>query len=212
MNSTYLDETFNIYFRAVSKNAETKFESALWSAWGSAAYIINNGLSAMPGFDTIPDSLDKAKCLFNLCVQPMITFWFEGWERQEPHPSEEMLEAREVDFVNTQTFLGIQSQDIVTVHFILDAELLCVLNHTRNTPLYYMEMFHQRYQECVTKGNIVEWNKLKVPIKSWAEFESHCDKDRYTNLDPEYLIATWTLVANAGVFMFQEFKQIYEHK
>lgn len=212
MSKSYLDKAYDIYFQSVSNNAENRFELALWSAWGSGAIVIDGGLSAIPGFDIAPDSLDKAKCLVNLLIQPMISVWFYNWEKQELHSSEEMLEARKIDFGNVQTFLGIRSSDMLTIHLILDLELTYLLNHLRNTCVYYIGMFHPRYQECLKGERIVEWDKLKVPIDTWEDFLNRCDKSKYKYLDMNSSVATFALIGDAGAHMFKEFKRIYEQK
>ena len=212
MNKSSLDKVYDIYFHSVSDNAESKFELALWSAWGNGAIVLDGGLKAIPEFEITFDSLDKAKCLVNLLVQPMISIWYDNWEKQEPHSAEEMMETRKNAFNNVRSFLGIQSSNTLTIHLILDAELTYRLNDLRKSSSYYIGMFHQRYQECVTGVRIVEWDKLKVPIETWEDFANHCDKDRYKNLDMNSSVATFALIGDAGARMFKEFKRIYEQK
>jgi len=210
MKNSHLDDAYDIYFQAVSSNAKSRFELALWSAWGNGAVVIDGGLTAIPGFDIVPDSLDKAKCIVNLLIQPMISVWYHNWEKQEPHSAEEMLEARKIAFENVQTFLGMFSSDTLTIHLILDVELTYRLNDLRKSSAYYIGMFHQRYQECVTGEQIVKWDKLRIPIETWEDFLNHCDKNRYKNLDMNSSIATFSLIADAGSRMFKEFTRIYE--
>lgn len=204
----YLDAAYDIYFNAVSSSAGSRFELALWSAWGNGALVIDGGLSAIPGFDEVPDSLERAKCVVNLFIQPMISIWYHNWETQELHSVEEMFEAREIAFGNVQTFLGMHSSDMLSIHFILDAELTYRLNDLRKSSFYYIGMFHQRYRECIKGARIVEWDKLKVPIETWKDFLNRCDKNRYEALDANSSVATFALIGAAGARMFKEFKRI----
>ncbi len=212
MKNSHLDDAYDIYFQAVSSNAENRFELALWSAWGNGAIVIDVGLTAIPGFEIAPDNLDKARCLVNLLIQPMISIWYNNWEKQEPHSVEEMIEAREIAFANAQAFSGIQRSNMLTVSAILDVELTYRLNDLRKSSAYYIGMFHQRYQECITGEKIVEWDKLKVPIETWADFVNHCDKNRYKNLDMNSSVATFALIGDAGARMLKEFTRIHEQK
>ena len=66
MNNNILDKAYDIYFQSVSEHAESKFELALWSAWGSGAIVIEGGLTKIPGYELILDNLVKAKQLVNL--------------------------------------------------------------------------------------------------------------------------------------------------
>ena len=47
----YLDDAHDIYFSAVSNIAESRFELALWSAWGYGASFIEGGLLKIPEFN-----------------------------------------------------------------------------------------------------------------------------------------------------------------
>ena len=207
--SSYLDDAYDLYFKSVSNNAENKFELALWSAWGNAAAFLDGGLSAVSEFNISSDSLDKAKCLINLLIQPMISIWFNNWEKQKPHSSREMLEARKTAFENVQTFLGMSSSTVLSIHLILDVELTNFLNNINKSSAYYTAIFHQRYRELMKGERIVEWNKLKVPIGAWEDFFCLCNKSRYENLSEESSVVTFSTITDAGVRMFTEFKNIY---
>ena len=218
MKNSHLDDAYDIYFQAVSNNAENRFELALWSAWGYGAIVIDGGLTVIPGFDIVPDSLDKAKYLVNLFIQPMISIWYHSWEKQEPHSPEEMIEARKNAHETALAFSGmlpsnmLSIQNMLSAHLILDAELTYFLNELRKSSAYYIGMFHQRYLEYVTGEKIVEWDKLKVPIETWEDFLNHCDKNRYKDLDMNSSVATFALIGDAGARMFKEFERTYKRK
>lgn len=212
MNNNTLNKAYDRYFQSVSENAKNKFELALWSAWGRGAFILDKALSAIPGYEFIPDNLDKAKNLVSLFIQPMISIWHDNWEKQEWHSSEEMMKARRVAFENVQTFLHIQSPNITAIHFILDIELTYFLNNLRKSTAYYVGMFYQRYRECMTGENIVEWYNLKVPIDDWRDFLNRCHKNRFKDLDGNSPVATSASICDASARMFQEFKRLYEQR
>jgi len=204
----YLEDAYDIYFNAVSSIAGSRFELALWSAWGYGAIAIEGGLLPIPEFNIAPDSLEKAKCVANLFIQPMISIWYHKWETQEPHSVEEMFEAREIAFGNVQTFLGRHSSEMLSIHFILDVELTYRLNNLKKSSFDYIGMFHQRYRECVNQERIVDWNKLKVPIETSQDFINCCDRNRLKSLDANSSIAAFAAIGYAGARMFEEFKRI----
>lgn len=206
--SKYLDDAHDIYFNAVSNIAGTRFELALWSAWGYGASFIERGLFTIPEFNIAPDSLEKAKCVVNLFIQPMISIWYHNWEKQELHSAEEMFEAREIAFGNVQTFLGRHSSEMLSAHLILDVELTYRLNNLKESSFDYIGMFHQRYRECVTGERIVEWDRLKVPIETWKDFLNCCNRNRLKSLDANSSIAAFATIGYAGGRMLQEFKRI----
>ena len=204
----YLGEAYNIYVNAVSSIGATSFELALWLAWANGAILLAGGLSQIPEFKTAPDSLEKAKCVLNLFIQPMVTIWYHNWEGQEPHSAEEMLEARRIAWNNIQAFLGRMSSETLSIHAILDAELVYRLVGLRESSFYYIEMFHQRYRECVTGQRIVDWNKLKVPIETSQDFLNCCDQNGYRAIDGGSSIGAYDAIGHAGARMFEEFKRI----
>ena len=116
----------------------------------------------------------------------MISIWYHSWQKQEPHSAEEML----------------------SIHFILDVELIYRLNDLRESSFYYIGMFHQRYRECVKGERIVEWDRLKVPIETWKDFLTCCDKNRLKSLDANSSVAAFATIGYAGGCMFEEFKRI----
>ncbi len=61
MNNNVLDKAYDIYFQSVSENAKNRIESAKWSAWGSGTIVIDGGLTALSGYELVPDSLEKAR-------------------------------------------------------------------------------------------------------------------------------------------------------
>ena len=130
--------------------------------------------------------MDKAKQLVNLLIQPMVSFWYHNWEKQELHSGEEMLEARKSAYENVQVFLNMLSLQTLPIQLILDSEFTYFVNGLRNSVVYYIGMFHQRYRECLMGEPIVEWNKLKVPIDAWEEFQSHCERNKYKYLDMNF--------------------------
>lgn len=204
----YLEESYKAYFNAISSIGASSFESALWSSWAYGAMALEGGLSAIPEFNTTPDSLERAKCVVNLLIQPMISIWYHNWEKQELRSAEQMFEAREIAFGNVQAFLGMHSSEILSINFILDAELTCRLNNLKKQSFDYIAMFYQRYQECVKGERIVQWDKLKIPIENWQYFVDCCSRTRLRSLDANSSVAAFAAIGHGGARMFEEFKRM----
>lgn len=207
---SYLDDALDVYFDSVYGNAENKFELAHWSAWGNGAIVIEGGIATIPGFDMFPVSLDRAKSLVSLFIQPMVSIWLHNWESQEEHSKQDKDLARRIAFENIHGFLGINSQKSIDLCIALDLELKRFLEKEVAVSIYYVGMFHQRYRECINGTRIVKWERVQSPIASWQEFLTCCDETQYEHLDPESSLATFSLIAAAGSRMFKEFTRLYK--
>ena len=208
----YIEDAFDTYLHCADRAADNQFERALWFAWGSSAIVIEAGLEVLPGFEIVPDSLYKARCLVDLFIQPMVSAWYHNWESQEKHSDEEKETVRRIAFKNVQTFLSISSQESIGLHLGFDKEFRAILNKERESTAFYVGMFHQRYRECATGEEIVEWDKLEFPIQSFEDFLGHCDKSKYKYLGMESSVAVFSVIGAAGSHMFTEFNRMYKAK
>ncbi len=209
-NLSYFDDAYDVYFDSVSSEAGNKIEKAVWAAWGSGAIVIDGGLSVIPGFGIVPDNLDTAKSLINLFIQPMVSVWYNNWESGIEHSEEEKELARRIAFKNVQGLIGVSSQKLIDLHIELDKQLNLILDKEVSSSACYIGMFHQRYLECITSTQIMEWDKIQFPIGSYEEFLVCYDKGRYKELEMESSMATFAVIASAGAHMFKEFTRIYE--
>jgi len=174
----YFEVAFHTFVNAANASAQSRFDHDLWNAWAKGAVEIRYGLKEIPVFNMTPDSLDKAKRLFELYLQPMISLWFHDWESKRRLPDEEKASVRKVAFNNVQAFLGISSENAVKFYIGFDREFQSFMGKERK-PFYYVGMFYQRYCECLTGERIVDWSKLEFPIKSSAQFLNACDASKY---------------------------------
>lgn len=205
-----MDQAYRIYINNARQAAETRFEWAKWCSWARGSVVLEGGVSVLE-FPAIPDKLEVAKSVLELLIQPMITLWCHNWEKQEPEPrsAEEMVETRQIAFENVQTLLGTLSSEVVAINLILDAEFTWVLNKFRESSGYYIEMFHQRYRECILQKRMVEWKKLKTPIEDWVnDFENLCDMNEYRGLNPNHHLVVFSVIIDAQKRMFDDFQKI----
>lgn len=205
-----------LYLENVSKLAEHQFEYSAWSAWGLGANALFEGLKNIPEFKMMPDSLDKGKLLLELGIQTMISLWYHNWESQEKesHSDEEWEMARKISLRNVQTFLGISSEDSIKLYLGFDKELQCVLNRECTFPFCYMDMFYQRFRECITGDQIVDWGRLQFPIElddvRMREFVDACYEDKYRSLGSEESMEAFAAVMSAGALVSDAFRSMYK--
>ncbi|MFC1918154.1 hypothetical protein ACFLXH_05845 [Chloroflexota bacterium] len=81
-----------------------------------------------------------------------------------------------------------------------------VIANERNTPFYYVDMFYQKYRECVLQISVVEWSKLRHPIESQKDFIETCIGDNYKFLPPEPALEVFNVLAIAQKHMFEHFR------
>lgn len=209
----YLKAAFDTYFRSAVSAAETRFEYSVWNAWGYGALVVHEGLEKIPVFKITPNSLDKAKCLVELYLQPMISLWYYDRESRREYSDEEKELARRTAFENVQSFLGISSEDSIKLYLGFDREFQASVRRERGES-YYLEIFYQRCWECLTSERIVDWSGLEFPIASFAQFFSVCDKNKYHyDLEKDPSLADPQLagvIESAGVQMFRQFKSTYK--
>lgn len=158
--------------------------------------------------------LIKAKLLLELGIQPMITFWCHNWESQESHSEEEKQTARVDALTSVQSFLGIDSENLIKLYLGFDKELMCWLKRERMTSVYYDTMFYQRYCECLSGEQIVNWGRLRFPIESDSDLRNACYDGKYKTVGRpnESVINTIVLgsvITNGGVVMFDQFRRMY---
>lgn len=206
----YRQAALDMYLENIYKTAESQFEYSCWYSWGAGAWALLEGLNKIPGCEMVPDSPGKAKLLLEVGIQAMISFWYRNWESQESHSDEEKEMARKIALGNTQTFLGINSEDSIKLYLGFDRELQCVLNGERNTSLYYVGMFYQRCRECITGEQIADWGKLKFPIESYQQFMDVCHADKYLDLWPDDSLRVFGAICFASGLMFNEFERVYK--
>jgi hypothetical protein len=208
-----MEEAYRIYLNNAYKAAETQFEWSKWCSWARGSMVLEGGVEAIPEFPAIPNKIDIAKSVLELLMQPMITLWCYNWEKQESRTAKEIVETRQIALENVQTLLGTLSSEIVAINLILDAEFTWVLNKSRESSAYYIGMFHQRYRECVLKKKIVEWRKLKTPIKDWSkDFMNICKKNEYIGLSPEHSLALFSVIPDAQKRMFDDFQKVLKEE
>jgi hypothetical protein len=143
-----------------------------------------------------PDSLDKAKLLLELGIQTMISLWFYDWESQEKesHSNEEWEMARKIALGDVQKFLGISSEDSIKLYLGFDRELQSALNRERTfAALEYMDMFYQRFRECSTGEQIIDWSRLQFPLGA-EEYRLLVNEGKYRPLGIEKSFqASWAI-------------------
>ena len=152
----YFEDAYRMYFDSAYGAAEKPFEWALWCAWGRATFMLEGGLNVIPGFKMLPDSLNKAKCLVNLFIQPMISLWYRNWESQEQHSNEEKEVTRRIAFENVQGFLGIRSEELTRIHLGLDKELI------EETMILMQVLKKQKAIQKVISDTIIKQNQESV--------------------------------------------------
>jgi hypothetical protein len=205
----WLKSALTIYTTIATEFAENKFLLSTWLSWvmGGCAIFKSGKWSEMP------DSLYKAKLLLELGTQAMVSIWYWSWYRQKSHAYEEKEDAVKAGLMNIQTFLDMRSEENIELYLGFDKEFQCIMKDENNRmPLYYTDMFHQRYWECITGERIVDWTKVQFPLESQERFINVCHEGkRHGFANPLADDAeVWGIITSAGKFMFDEFKRMYK--
>jgi hypothetical protein len=217
----YLEEALAEYLDRVTKSAESERQRQMWHAEALGAYTLLEQLRSFPGFDRVPDDMNKAKRLLELGIQAMISRWYWNWERQESHSEQDRLQARLISLQNVQTFLGINSEESIRVYLGFDKEFQLVMTRPgpsdsrRSLPFSYIEMLCRRHRECTSGEVIVDWQRVEFPIATYQElvkaFRPVKDLDQiddsYQRQHQRYL-AIWGTILSAGGIMFDEFRKM----
>jgi hypothetical protein len=205
----YLQSAYELYIDNVRNQARNQFEYAQWCSWGMGAISVLGGMEGTKGCDKPPDNLDKARLLLQLGIQPMISIWYHNWESQESHADEEKLEVRTNSLMWIQTLLEIRSENLIKLYLCFDRQLMSFLSGELNSPYYYIDMFYQRYRECISGENIVEWSKIQFPIKLQRDLVNACYSGKYRYVgDPIKDVALGIAIIDSGAVMLSEFKRM----
>lgn len=201
----YLRLALEMYLNRSSQCAENKFMSAMWRSWavGAYAFLTHNA------FTLRPDSFAKAELLLELGIQAMISLWFWKWYSQREHSEEVKIDAVSVALTNVQTFLDIGSDENIELYLGFDREFQCIMEKNK-LPICYVDMFSQRYRECITGDQVVRWPQLQFPIESQRTLIEACDKSKRINFnDPTVHLGVWSVITlEAGKVMFEEFTRL----
>jgi hypothetical protein len=195
------------YVARAFEHAENSFLSSMWCSWALGGVA----LFGYDGFGGIPDNLDKAKLTFELGIQAMVSAWFRSWYSQKAHTYEEREDAVRVALTNVQTFLEISKRDTVELYLGFDREFQCLVrDKDPKLPFCYVDMFYQRYWECITGEQIVNWDKLRFPLESHQQLISAYRKNKHRNLsDPiADVLEMWAVIIDSSRIMFREFERM----
>jgi hypothetical protein len=201
------EAALRIYVTRAFEYAENSFMSSMWCSWALGGVA----LFGYDGFGGIPDNLDKAKLTFELGIQAMVSAWFRSWYSQKPHTYEEREDAARVALTNVQTFLEIGKRDTIELYLGFDREFQCLVrDKDPKLPFCYIDMFYQRYWECITGEQIVGWDKLRFPLESHQQFISACRKNKRHNFNDLVVdvMAMWVAIVDASRIMFREFERM----
>lgn len=187
----------------------------MWQSWamGGYALLVHKDVNKVLG--EMPDSLAKARPVLELGIQTMISSWFWKWYSQRNYSEEVKTQVVWAALTNIQTLLGIETKDNVALYMGFDKEFQSIMNTEGKTlPICYVDMFYQRYLECITGEQIVNWRELRFPLESHKHFINSCDMSRRGGLhEPEDYLAIWfTVLHDASNVMFSEFNRLFESK
>jgi len=207
--SDWLKSALTIYTTRATEFAENKFLLSTWLSWVVGGYAIFKSGK----WSEMPDSLYKAKLLLELGTQAMVSTWYWSWYRQKSHAYEEKEDAVKAGLMNIQTFLDMRSEENIELYLGFDKEFQCIMKDENNRmPLYYTDMFHQRYWECITGERIVDWTKVQFPLESQERFINVCHEGKRHGFANPLVddVEVWVIITSAGKLMFDEFKRIYK--
>lgn len=227
--SDYPQAVLRMYLTRASKSAENRFMWCMWRSWalgGVAITAFLGGYSKGSGcrdLDEMVDSLDKAKSLLELGIQVMVSRWFWKWYSEKSHSSEEREDDVRVALINIQTFLDMRCKDTVNLYLGFDREFLKYMPKDKDAesplPFCYADMFYQRYWECITGEQIVDWARLRFPLESYHEFLAACHDGKRRHPDGKQsdsrlsladITLLWQGIIKAGGVMFDEFNKTYQ--
>jgi len=206
----YLASTLKSYFGNVHTAAENQFERSLWQSWGFGAVSLLKGIQVLEEFVARTPSKDEVHHLLEISIQPMISIWCHNWEKQGKTKEQEKLIVRDTAYRNVQLFLARNSEDDIVLSLNLDKELQRYLDEQVDSTAYYIGLFHVRYQECIDKTSIVEWNRLTFPIESWEQVMDVLNKENYRYLSMESSLMVWQAIAESAKIMFEEFQRNFK--
>lgn len=210
--------------------AENRFMWCMWQSWAMGAIAVTaylGGYSIGMGSEDseeLVNTLDKAKSRFELGIQLMVSRWFWKWYLERSHTIDQREDAVRVSLINIQTFLDMKCEDTVNLYLGFNRQFLQSVPKDKGVerllpPFSYVDMFYQRYWECVTGEQIVDWTRLRFPLKSYGEFLAAClhgkrhhpdGKQSDSMLDPAESIVLWKGIIEAGGVMFDHFNKAYQ--
>lgn len=227
--SDYPEAILRMYLTRANESAENRFMRCMWSSWalgGVAVTAFLGGYSrGCSGRDlnAMVDSQDKAKSLHELGIQAMVSRWFWKWYSEKGHPSEEREDDVRVSLLNIQTFLDMKCKDTVNLYLGFDREFLQYMPKDKDAKppmaFSYVDMFYQRYWECITGEQIVDWARLRFPLESYGQFLAACHHGKRCHPDGKQSdsmlsaadsVLLWQGIIKAGGVMFDEFSKMYQ--
>ena len=113
----YIRITLEQYNSSVYSWAQKPSEYATWVSWGFGAHRLLNMMLSFPEAEMNRKDIAKAKMLFELAMQPIITDWHFQLDRHGSHSDEEDERAMEIVRRNIQGFIfGCESDEHIQLY------------------------------------------------------------------------------------------------
>lgn len=208
----YLREALGEYLKTSEELAENRFQLAMWHSWSIGGYALLIHKKVSETLSAMPDSPAKAKSLLELGTQTMVSSWFWKWYRKKSHTEEEKGHAVWTGLTNIQNFLDIKTIDNVELYCGFNREFQAIIaTESKRLPIFYIDMFHQRYQECIRGEQIVKWKELSFPLDSHRSFIDKCSKPGLHIVELEVYLSIWyAIIIDASNVMYQEFNRLFK--
>jgi hypothetical protein len=208
----YRRQALGEYLKTSEELADNKFLLAMWRSWAIGGYALLVHKKVTETLSAMPDSLAKAKSLLELGTQTMVSSWFWKWYHQRSHTEEQKGDAVWSGLTNLQKFLDIKTTDNVELYCGFNREFqLIMATEGKSLPICYVDMFYQRYQECIRGEQIVKWKELSFPLKSHQCFLDKCSKESLHIDDLEVYLSIWhAIIIDASSVMYHEFNRLFK--
>lgn len=209
----YLKMALQSYANNILRYTTDSFETSQYTSWGKGAMSVIGtftrlGRAAGTSTETmLPNNLNSAKLVLECSIQPMISFWYHVITPKGVS-AKKKEEARRISLTNVQTFLGLSSEHRIELYVNLDRELQCFLNGKVKIPARYIDVFCQRYWECITGEQVVDWSKLQFPLKSHQQFIDACHEGKRCDFIDQITFMAGFMTS--PTLMLKEFNKLYK--
>jgi len=192
--------------------APNDFVRTMWTSWALGGSSIFHFDGKEPVFTQKPDNLYRAKLLLELGMQAMVSWWFWQWFSERSVSRHEREDAIKVSLLNIQTLLDVSSKDTLKLYHNFDKQLQPTLeNEGKWLPFVYVDMFYQKYWECVTGEQTVDWVKLSFPVKSHQQYSDSYRRGYRSFIgDAEKAVSLWTYISVGAAGMFGHFDKEFK--
>lgn len=208
-----LDAALELCIRTACDIAPNEFIRTMWTSWAVGGSSIFHFEGKETAFTKKPDNLHKSKLLLELGMQAMISWWFWQLFSERNVSRHEMDDVIEVGLLNIQTLLDVSSKDTLKLYYNFYKQLQPTLeNEGKWLPFVYIDMFYQRYLECVAGEQTINWAKLSFPVKSHQQYSDsyHGGHHNFILNDAEKVISLWTDISVGAAGMFKHFNKEFK--